>query len=128
MARRRALTVCTVAGCPELTTGGRCPDHQAQAEQARGTRTQRGYGHQHRNRFRPGVLQRDPQCVCTDQDHGHGQPCSQPSQHADHWPLSRRELVDAGHDPDDPAHGRGLCHSCHSRETARHQPGGWNSR
>ncbi|MDH6709759.1 5-methylcytosine-specific restriction protein A [Kitasatospora sp. MAA19] len=118
MARHRALTICTVAGCPELTTGGRCPTHQAAAEQARGTRTQRGYGTGHQRRFRPGVLARDPVCVLCHQ---------QPSQHADHWPLSRRELVAAGHDPDDPQHGRGLCHSCHSRETARHQPGGWNA-
>ncbi|MCG6499450.1 holin [Kitasatospora sp. A2-31] len=128
MTRRRALTVCTVAGCPELTPGGRCPTHQAEAERARGTRTQRGYGQQHRIRFRPGVLQRDPLCVCTEQGHGHGQPCGQPSQHADHWPLSRRELVAAGDDPDDPRHGRGLCHRCHSRETALHQPGGWADR
>jgi 5-methylcytosine-specific restriction protein A len=46
--------------------------------------------------------------------------------HADHWPLSRRELVEQGLDPDDPKHGRGLCTSCHSRSTAREQPGGWN--
>ncbi|MFG3050338.1 holin [Kitasatospora sp. NPDC048239] len=114
-------------GCPEITDSGRCPTHRAEAERARGTTTQRGYGQQHRTRFRPGVLARDPACVCTEQDHGHAQPCGQPSRHADHWPLSRRELVDAGHDPDDPAHGRGLCHSCHSRETGRHQPGGWNT-
>ncbi|MFD5081872.1 holin [Kitasatospora sp. NPDC058406] len=127
MARRRARTVCTVPGCPTITDSGRCPAHRAEADRARGTTTQRGYGQQHRTRFRPGVLARDPLCVCTAQDHGHGAPCGQPSRHADHHPLSRRDLVDAGHDPDDPAHGRGLCHSCHSRETAAHQPGGWNA-
>jgi 5-methylcytosine-specific restriction protein A len=47
--------------------------------------------------------------------------------HADHWPLSRRELTEQGLDPDDPRHGRGLCARCHSSETARHQPGGWNA-
>ncbi|WP_433406947.1 hypothetical protein [Streptomyces sp. CA-146814] len=46
--------------------------------------------------------------------------------HADHWPLSKRELVARGLDEHDPRRGRGLCHSCHSSETARHQPGGWN--
>ncbi|MGW6913723.1 holin [Kitasatospora sp. NPDC054939] len=118
MTRRRAHTVCTVPGCPELTDGGRCPTHRAEADRARGTTTQRGYGQRHRTRFRPAVLARDPVCVLCR---------AKPSQHADHHPLSRRELVERGHDPDDPKHGRGLCHSCHSRETAQHQPGGWNT-
>jgi 5-methylcytosine-specific restriction protein A len=51
-----------------------------------------------------------------------------PSQHADHHPLSRRELVERGLNPDDPKHGRGLCHAHHSSETSQHQPGGWNLR
>lgn len=126
MARRRALTVCSVPGCPQLTPAGRCPTHRAEADQQRGTARQRGYGREHQHRFRPGVLARDPHCRCTDQGHGHSTPCGQPSVHADHWPLSRRELVARGLDPDDPLHGRGLCHPCHSSETARHQPGGWN--
>ncbi|WP_018350961.1 hypothetical protein [Longispora albida] len=49
------------------------------------------------------------------------------SAHADHYPLSLRELIEAGVDPHgDPALGRGLCHGCHSSETARLQPGGWH--
>ncbi|MFD9124937.1 holin [Kitasatospora sp. NPDC059571] len=117
MPRRRALTICTVPGCPEYTEAGRCDDHRREADARRGTARQRGYGRAHEQRFRAGVLARDPVCVL----------CSQaPSLHADHHPLSRRELVEAGHDPDDPRHGRGLCPSCHSSETARHQPGGWN--
>ncbi|MFJ3793883.1 holin [Kitasatospora sp. NPDC090091] len=126
MTRRRALAVCTVAGCPELTDGGRCAQHRTEAERARGTARQRGYGTAHRTRFRPAVLARDPLCVCDTQDHGHGQPCGRPSQHADHHPLSRRELAASGADPDDPRQGRGLCGPCHSSETARHQPGGWH--
>lgn len=126
MARRRALTVCSVDGCPQLTPSGRCPAHRAEAEQERGTARQRGYGRGHEQRFRTGVLARDPLCVCTDQRHSHTGPCRMPSVHADHWPLSRRDLVAAGLDPDDPEHGRGLCQPCHSSETARHQPGGWN--
>jgi 5-methylcytosine-specific restriction protein A len=118
VARRRARTVCSVPGCPQLTDSGRCAQHRAEAEQARGTARQRGYGHGHENRFRPGVLARDPVCVL----------CKRaPSLHADHWPLSRRELLARNLDPDDPAHGRGLCGPCHSSETARHQPGGWNA-
>ena len=118
MARRRARTVCSVPGCPNLTDTGRCASCRADAEQARGTARQRGYGGQHENRFRPGVLTRDPVCVLCHQ---------RPSVHADHWPQSRRELIAAGLDPDDPANGRGLCGRCHSSETARHQPGGWNT-
>lgn len=115
-----AKRVCNVHGCATLTDGaGRCDDHARAAERTRGTAAQRGYDHQHRTRFREGVLARHPWCtVCH----------TEPSTVADHWPLSRRQLVDQGHDPNDPAHGRGLCHDCHSSETAKHQPGGWNRR
>lgn len=118
MARRRALSICSEPGCPEYTDTGRCDSHTRAADHRRGSARQRGYGGQHERRFRPAVLARDPVCVLCKQ---------QPSKHADHHPLSRRELVDAGLDPDDPKHGRGLCGPCHSTETAQHQPGGWNA-
>ena len=119
MPPHRALTVCNIPGCPTLTDGGRCAEHRREAEQRRGNASSRGYGHQHRTRFRAAVLARDPVCTL----------CRQRSSvHADHHPLSRRELVDAGLDPNDPRHGRGLCPRCHSKETAQHQPGGWNQR
>ncbi|MGW4802984.1 holin [Kitasatospora sp. NPDC004272] len=124
---RRALTVCNVPGCPEFTDSGRCEDHRREAEQRRGTARERGYGTAHTRRFRAAVIARDPQCVCTTPGHGHNGPCHQPSKHADHHPLSRRELAAQGLNPDDPQHGRGLCHGCHSRETAQHQPGGWHA-
>ncbi|MET9729702.1 holin [Streptomyces sp. NPDC006458] len=123
---RRAMSICSTPGCPEYTNGGRCADCRAAADRRRGTSTQRGYGARHRSRFRDAVLARDPACVCTITSHGHDSPCGQPSRHADHHPLSRRDLVARGQDPDDPQHGRGLCHRCHSAETAEHQPGGWN--
>jgi 5-methylcytosine-specific restriction protein A len=127
MPRRGGYRVCTVPGCPEYTEGGgRCEQHRREAEQRRGTARQRGYGRRHETRFRPAVLARDPRCVCTDTEHEHGQPCGATSVHADHWPLSRRELVARGLDPDDPRRGRGLCGPCHSSSTAREQPGGWN--
>lgn len=117
MARHRAKTVCSKPGCPKLTETGRCTEHRAEADAARGTARQRGYGRGHEQRFRPGVLARDPVCVL----------CHlAPSVHADHHPLSRRQLVTAGLDPDDPQYGRGLCGPCHSRHTATEQPGGWN--
>lgn len=118
MARRRALTVCSIPGCPTLTDTGRCAEHRQQADRQRGSARQRGYDRQHETRFRAAVLARDPVCTL----------CRRaPSVHADHHPLSRRELVEAGLDPNDPQHGRGLCGPCHSSETARHQPGGWNT-
>lgn len=127
MPRRTGWRVCSTPGCPEFSDrGGKCDDHRREAEQRRGTARQRGYGREHETRFRPAVLARDPLCVCTEESHGHSTRCGQRSVHADHWPLSRRELAAQGKDPDDPANGRGLCGPCHSRETAVAQPGGWN--
>lgn len=122
----RALRVCNRTGCLNLTNTGRCSDCKAAAERRRGTSRQRGYDRQHETRFRPGVLQRDPLCVCTDARHGHGPLCLIQSRHADHHPRDRDELVRLGLDANDPQYGRGLCHSCHSKVTAERQPGGWN--
>jgi len=108
------------ARCPEVIPSGTlCPACQAAARAKRGSAATQGYGRRHRETFRAAVLARDPVCKL----------CLKAwATEADHWPLSRRELVAAGLDPDDPQHGRGLCKPCHSRETARHQPGGWNDR
>lgn len=125
--KRAGWRVCTKAGCPQFTQGGRCDEHRAEADAKRGTARQRGYGRQHEQRFRPGVLTKDPICTCPgcnncDQP---GQHCTRPSIHADHWPLSRRELTAQGLDPDDPKHGRGLCQRCHATSTSAEQPGGF---
>ena len=61
------------------------------------------------------MLERDPICVIC-----HEAPATQ----ADHYPLTLRQLVAKRMDPTDPKHGRGLCHSCHSRYTAINQS--WN--
>lgn len=122
--------VCSAPGCPRIVTdgGSRCLPCRTEAERRRGTARDRGYDREHETRFRPGVLARNPYCVCAAAEHGHKPGlCGRPSKHADHHPLSRRELVEAGLDPNDPARGRGLCGPCHSSETARHQPGGWNA-
>jgi 5-methylcytosine-specific restriction protein A len=124
----RALRACPTNGCPELTSGGRCTGCRAKAEAVRGSPASRGYSSAHRNRFRVGVLRKQPICTCADQGHHHGDRCWRPAVVADHYPLSRRELVDAGLDPNDPAHGRGLCKHCHDKGTAQRQPGGWNVR
>jgi 5-methylcytosine-specific restriction protein A len=116
---RRASKVCSTPGCPNIVDHGRCPDCTAKAETRRGTARQRGYDERHARRFRRAVLARDPICKLCHTDW---------SKHADHWPLSRRDLELRGLDPNDPQHGRGLCARCHSSETAALQPGGWNAR
>lgn len=123
----RALRVCSVGGCPELTTQGRCVAHRGEAERQRGTARQRGYGRLHETWFRPEVLHKNPVCVCTDETHGHGPECLTRSTVADHHPLTRPELVAAGMNPNDPRHGRGLCKGCHDKHTSTSSPGGWNA-
>lgn len=76
-------------------------------DSGRGTSHQQGYDKAHRG-FSRAVLERDPLCVL----------CGRVSTDADHWPMTKRELRAAGLDENDPARGRGLCKSCHSRETA----------
>lgn len=115
----RALKPCSTPGCPEPVTSGRCDRHRREADRARGTAHQRGYGTRHRNTFRAAVLARDTHCQWPD--------CTEPATEADHWPLSRRELVDRHLDPDDPQHGRGLCSDHHKQATATNQPGGWHA-
>lgn len=114
------LKPCPTPGCPNLTPGGACDTCAARAEQKRGTPAQRGYGHKHRTLFRPRVLARAGH-IC--------QLCGRNiATIADHHPLSRRELVLKGLNPNNPDYGRALCKPCHDRETAREQPGGWNQR
>jgi 5-methylcytosine-specific restriction enzyme A len=111
---------CAVPGCPTLTASSRCDLH---AKDERGSSAARGYGSKHRRLFRSAVLARAGY-LCVLRLPG----CSDIATVADHFPLSRRELVEAGMNPNDPGHGRALCASCHNKETARNQPGGWNAR
>lgn len=102
--------------CKHLHGGtGTCATCKATADD-RPSASMRGYNREHRERFRAGALAKDPVCVLCHRE---------PATRADHWPLSRRELVAAGLDPNDPQHGRGLCASCDSTQTARRQPGGF---
>lgn len=91
---------------------GRCRRCHAQvrkrSDTLRGDATQRGYGQEHRERFRKAVLARDAWCKCG----------KHRATVADHYPQSRRELEAAGLDPNDPQYGRGLCASCHGKATA----------
>lgn len=127
----KPMSRCT--NCKTLHSGtGKCDDcrdkARAESDARRGTSYQRGYGKQHTDRFRIGVLGKNPHCVCTASYCPHTKECGRLSTVADHFPLSRRDLVARGMDPDNPAYGRGLCEPCHDRHTAHAQPGGWNKR
>ncbi|MFD4320122.1 holin [Streptomyces sp. NPDC058548] len=114
----RAPRRCTTPGCGAMATppSAKCAPHDKR--RPRRSASAKGYNAQHVQRFRAGVLERDTTCVlCT----------TAPATQADHYPLSKRELQARGLDEHDPRRGRGLCASCHSKETARHQPGGWNA-
>lgn len=103
---------CSRCGAPAVA-GGKCAKHRAQqhqrTDQQRGSARQRGYDETHARTFRQAVLDRAGwQC----------QECGDDATDADHYPLTRRELVDRGMDPNNPDHGRALCHPCHSAHTA----------
>ena len=112
------MRVCSVAGCPAIYEGAasRCPAHRKRADRERGTAAERGYQGRGHRAFRDEVLTRDPVCVLCD---------IRQATVADHYPRSRRELVELGMDPNDASNGRGLCAPCHSIETVKHQPGGF---
>lgn len=131
----RAMKICPCTGCgehegscPLIVVKGRCPRCSAAAERKRGNSSSRGYDNRHRGIFRARVLSKDPICECRDEAHGHGPRCYTASTVADHYPLTRRELVSKGMNPNDARHGRGLCESCHNRHTAQTSPGGWAAR
>ncbi len=109
-----AKRICSVAGCPEFTDGGRCDEHKRAADKARGTSRERGYSTPGHKRFRRLVLRRDPICVvCTTAlatvvASVETSPVVKfriraISAAADHYPVSRRDLVASGANPDDPA-------------------------
>lgn len=115
------MRVCSQAGCPSIYDGtqSRCPAHRKQADKARGTAASRGYNSRGHAAFRNAVLTRDPVCVIPG--------CIQWATVADHYPLSRKELLERGMNPNDPDAGRGLCKPHHDSETATNQPGGWHT-
>lgn len=114
----RAWSPCSHPSCPTLTPPGqpRCGDHRY--DRTRPTARARGYDHTHEIQFRAEVLAREPYCRL----------CYAPATVADHHPLSRRELVARGLNPNNPARGRGLCVRCHNRETSKREGGAKNFR
>lgn len=115
----RALRPCATPGCPGKALNGRC--EHCRSERAGNPRlraetaARRGYD-VHWRRRRLDFLVGHPACAL----------CPQAAVVADHYPLSRRELLTLRvHDPDADEFLRPLCKSCHDHETGERQPGGW---
>ena len=118
----RAFKVCSTVDCPNLVAQGRCAKCRAEAERKRGTRHERGYDSAWSKRAKR-YLARHPLCAVK------GPTCSYVATVPDHHPVSRRDLVAQGvADPDADHRLRPVCASCHGRETAVNQPGGWHRR
>ena len=124
--------VCSTSGCPHLVSSGSLCDECRKAKDKRRSRGRNPYTSKAHRFARARVLARDPRCVCPgDGPDGCGRHhglCGAPSTIADHWPLERVELVEAGLDPNDPTRMRGLCKRCHDSKTARTKPSGFNGR
>jgi 5-methylcytosine-specific restriction protein A len=107
------------ARCGTTYTGPHCAcraDARRESDHARGTAAERGYDHRWA-RTRADYLRHHPRCVL----------CGRPATVADHYPETRRSLVDRGVPNPDVWHRlRPLCKPCHYRHTALTSPGGWN--
>lgn len=110
----RAQTHCTVPGCTELTSRGRCDLHSKRKARDRGRPSahQRGYGAKWR-RFRRWFIARYPVCECS----GCGPKCCggrAATTEVDHIVPKAPGVLDVDED-----HCQGLCRSCHGAKTMR---------
>ena len=105
----RAPKVCGTVGCPNLTRGTYCDEHQRERGRGRGrtASAQRTGTRKFNQRIRPAVLRRDP--VCKLRRPG----CTQTSTEVDHI-----QPVYLG-GSDDLTNARGVCRSCHLKHTGR---------
>lgn len=109
------MSRCTAPGCTTPVTDGRCPRHDRLAGRQRDRWTSL-YGTDW-PRIRLDYLRRNPRCAL----------CGQFATVADHHPRGIRLLRKQGNpEPHADRHLRPLCSSCHSKETGRREPGGWN--
>ena len=104
LSKRRICDHChqiVIGPCPTCS-----PQRRAEADQARGTSAQRGYGSHWRNVIRPAFLRDNPLCVI----------CGGLAEVPDHWPETRATLLARGVTDPDAAHRmRPLCLVCHAR-------------
>ncbi len=111
----RPANPCTTPGCRGRAEKGRCilcRQRQARSAPSTGPRYGGTWG-ERRIRY----LRENPYCII----------CTHLAHVPDHYPLSRRALIDMGvHDPDADEYLRPLCKRCHDKQTAIHQPGGWH--
>lgn len=79
------MRVCPEPGCPELVDKGRCAQHRRDAERARGSREERGYGaeHQQRRYVLERARRRGLQMVCAK--------CSEPISEDQPWHLGHTD-------------------------------------
>lgn len=113
----RPLRPCTSPGCSTRVEQGRCTRHQRLAGRQRDTWTDL-YGREW-PRVRLEYLTRNPACAL----------CGRMAAVADHFPRGIRLLRLQGNlEPHADRHLRPLCQPCHSKETGRREPGGWNRR
>ena len=80
----RAKKICAKPGCPTIAVGSFCTTHQREADKARGTSTQRGYGTAHinaRKAIAPKVATGTVKCAR----------CGEPIKPADLWHLDHSD-------------------------------------
>lgn len=109
----RAMSVCSTPRCPTLTYGGRCDDCKARARAGRRSASRSGYDARWRAVQRA-YLRAHPYCA-GDAHSGDSELLRPNATQVDHidglGPLGPR-----GYDWDNL---QSLCHSCHSKKTAR---------
>jgi len=110
---------CTSPGCQGRAASGRCEKCRSRQRKTWDRRRGRQY-----ERYGPlwpirrlNYLGENPWCLL----------CGKMATVPDHWPIDRKQLLAMGvPDPDADEYLRPLCAPCHNRQTAVHQPGGWN--
>lgn len=112
------LAPCTSPGCPaRVRGGGRCDTHKRHHRGQRVTWTDL-YGPDWPDR-RLDYLEQHPQCAL----------CPRMARVADHYPVGIKRLRERGvASPHHDRYLRPLCWPCHSQQTGRREPGGWNAR
>lgn len=118
-----ARSVCSSPGCPVLVyPAGRCAECRAKASAKRRSSTRKGYGSAWQ-RTRARFLAVHPYCECDECD-SLPVPLKPVATEVDHVD-GLGPLGPLGHAW---SNLRSMTKAHHSRETARHQPGGWNDR
>jgi 5-methylcytosine-specific restriction enzyme A len=110
---------CTTPGCPNRAAAGRCDTCRGRQRRSSNHRRE-GWAQLYGTDWpaiRLDYLTRNPYCAL----------CPRAATVADHYPRGIRLLhKQRVLNPNADKYLRPLCKRCHDRETAKHQPGGWN--